>query len=177
MRNSRVVLVMLLIGGTVAGGCQSNSATTIAEYRPKQALTEHKSPASEVLVLVRWTPIVPAAATTQARKATARPARQMPVELEQVYVPRGRTVGFRREDGQLIAFADADSKPLPEAHYEWKTLAGYPGAESQDMHRRFNQIVGTVAVVTVVAGIVAVVLWAIHVNRHSLADDIFNDGN
>jgi hypothetical protein len=40
------------------------------------------------------------------------------------YAPRGAPVGFRRDDGQLIALAGATTQPLTDAHYTWQTLAG-----------------------------------------------------
>ena len=116
MKNSRFVLVVLLISGLLAGGCQSNSTVTIVEYRPKQQAIEHKAPDSEVFQLLRWTPVVRMATTAPISTATSRPARQMPVEIEQIYVPRGKTLGFRRQNGQLIAVADSDTTVLAEAH-------------------------------------------------------------
>jgi hypothetical protein len=170
MINSRIVVVMLLSGGLLAGGCQSNSTATIAEYRPHQRLAEQRAPDSEVFQLIRWTPVSPPVATTHPGKTAKHPARQMPVEVEQVYVPRGQTIGFRRDDGKLIAIADADTQPLPEAHYEWKTLPGHPGSQSQGDHPRWDQIVETVGVVAVIAGVVAVVVWILHDGRHSTCD-------
>jgi hypothetical protein len=50
--------------------------------------------------------------------------RQVPVQIGMSFAPRGALLGFRRDDGQLIALAGATTQPLAEAHYTWQTLAG-----------------------------------------------------
>jgi hypothetical protein len=137
-------------------------------------LSEKKAPASDVFVLVHWTPVaaLPSRATQPVKADPAHPARQIPIEVQQVYVPRGHPMGFRRSDGHLIAFADFTAQSLPEAHYEWKTLRKPDNSSEQ-----IKQTVGTTLCVVAFVAIVGVVLWCVHVDRHSLLDDLFNNCN
>jgi len=148
------LLVPVLIVGLI--GCQSSSSVTVTEYRPRTVPAEHQAPASEVFELVRWQPIVPV--TARAGPSTA-PVKQMPVEVEQVYAPRGSPLGFRRNQGQLIAVAGQTTKTLEEAHYEWKTVAGLPSDQSEARRRRSERFFGTIGAVIGIAVITAVVVY------------------
>ena len=107
----------------VIGGCQSAlPSTTVAEYRPAVGPVEKPAPFSDVYVLWKWVPDQSAA--KKHGSSGPKVVRQVPVQIGMSYAPRGTPVGFRRDDGQLIALAGATTQPLAEAHYTWQTLAG-----------------------------------------------------
>ncbi len=166
----RAEISVVLIAAVIASGCATEHATTWTEYRPSQPVVEKPAPASEVYRLVRWQPIAPLVpATTHATQSGVRhkPAPQLPVELEQVYVPRGRSLGFRRQGGQLLAVADHAVQPLQEAHYEWRTVPGTTAEEDWHSNAKLQQAVGTAALIFIGLAVVGVAFLILHKNRHS----------
>ena len=154
----RAALVAVLSCGLLAGECQYDSPpVTIVEYRQKSVATEKIAPDSQVFVLWRWTPVAPVAI-----QPTTRPARQFPVEVEQVYASRGSPVGFRRSNGELLAVAGATTKTLDEAYYTWRTLLGCSD-KIRNRQRRADNFVTAIEVA--VAVVVVVVLVALVVQR------------
>ncbi len=161
----------MLVGATIFGlvGCHTGP-TTVVEYRPRSAASSKKASDSQVLELVRWTPIAPLSPpATQPAGAKHAPAKQMPVEVEQVYADRGSPVGFAKADGRLTAIAGQTTKPLEEAHYEWRTMPGQPTAREVSAQQRLDrawQAIGIVAVAAVVGGLIFLI---VHDNRHDVA--------
>jgi hypothetical protein len=172
MINFRITMVMMLIAGIIAGGCQSGSPVTITEYRPKSLAIEKPAPSSDVVVLWQWMPVVPATGgdtTTPSSRPVIAP--QHPVEVIQIFAERGSPVGFRRRNGHLIAIAGPTTRPLAEAHYEWKTMRAPPDQAKVDFAAAANAVLITVAVVA----IVGLIFWGLHDNRHrDWTSDIFN---
>jgi hypothetical protein len=118
MRRIHSSLVVVLIAGVIAGGCQSNSLPGIvAEHYVSAAPVETKAADAGVFVLWRWIPAAPAAGDDAS--PTAKPAGDRPVEIREVYADQGSPVGFRRSDGLLSAVAGPTTLPLEEAHYAW----------------------------------------------------------
>jgi hypothetical protein len=174
MLRHRKSLAVLLIVGLIVSGCHTPATTTVTEYRPRvQKLDESNAPSEGVFQLVRWTPITPVHPTTQPI-ASAKPAPQMPVEVEQVYVRRHQPIGFRRDGEQLLAIADQTTKPLAEAHYEWRTVPGQPVGNS-DAGVRSQQIQAVIAFVVGAAIIGGLAFWFFHANRHGTYFDSPND--
>jgi hypothetical protein len=174
MLRHRKSLAALLIAGLIVSGCSTPSTTTVTEYRPRvQKLDEGKAPAEGVFQLVRWTPIAAVHPSTQPI-ASAKPAPQMPVEVEQVYVRRHQPIGFRRNGDQLLAIADQTTKPLVEAHYEWRTVPGQSPGNS-NAGARSDQIRDVVLIVIGVAIIGGLAFWILHDNRHGTYFNSSND--
>jgi hypothetical protein len=174
MRKQSTIAV-LLISSIISSGCQGDPRpTTVSEYRPQSAPFVRRAPDSEVFVLLRGRPEVPVAvaASGPSLEANARPLKQFPVEVEQVYAVRGSPVGFRKQDGQLLGVAGETSVPLIDAHYVWQTQPG-TSDRVQKAGRRRDQALATLGAIIVVGVIVAAVGLLVHQNRHTLFDDVF----
>ncbi len=86
-----------------------------------------------------------------------------------MYADRGSPVGFAKADGRLTAIAGQTTKPLEEAHYEWRTMPGQPTAREVSAQQRLDrawQAIGIVAVAAVVGGLIFLI---VHDNRHDVA--------
>ena len=168
----RTLLVMAIIAGLI--GCQS-SPTTIVEYRPRSLASVQKAPDSQVFELVRWTPIVPLSfPATQPTTHPHPPAKQMPVEVEQVYASAGSPVGFSKANGGLTAIAGQTTKPLDEAHYQWRTLPGQPTARQIARQQRMDRLWQTVGGIVIAIAVVGLIFLIVHNNRHDVAE-IFSE--
>jgi hypothetical protein len=154
----RKSLVALLIAGLIISGCHTPSTTTVSEYRPRlQRVNETQTPSAGVFQLVRWTPVAPLNSATTQPVATAKPAKQIPIEVEQVYMSRGQPLGFRREGGQLIAVSAISTVHLEDAHYEWRTLPRRGNDLGEGLANFGNAVTGTLFVVAVAVTVVGLV--------------------
>jgi hypothetical protein len=174
--NRRIPMVIILSVAVISGGCQSDpKPVAVAEYRPMSAPTTRKAPNSQVFILWRWQPIAPLGvdASTQPTGVKPRPPKQFQVEVEQVYLPRGAPLGFRKSDGQLLAVSGPTTLDLSDAHYVWMTG---PVSNDQRVNRsqRVNQAVVTVGTIIVIGVVIFALGYFIHADRHSLLGDVFD---
>jgi hypothetical protein len=146
MDKCRAVLVIFLTAGLI--GCQT-PPSTITDYRPQGRPVMKKAPDAQVYVLWRSCPVVPVEGG-DAVGPNYTVGRQHQVEVVQVYMPRGAPVGFRRQNGQLLAVGGGTIKPLEDASYAWKTLPGTSQKSQNSARAADNFAMGFFAAVVVV---------------------------
>lgn len=180
----RASAVAALVVGTFATGCEmrnphDHGGAMVDEVRPEWQPKLDRAPYSAEYVLYGWQPIAPTTRPGTAAAATTRPGRvaqasrgRLPwehaAEVERAFVPRGHPIGFRRQNGQLLAVADRDVRPLPAGHYCWHLLPGNPVADGQSATpgAAFWDGARTAGVVLVVGALVVAVGWLVYHEAH-----------
>jgi hypothetical protein len=99
-------------------GCQAESSLPIVvEYHPKGPAAVKKVSDSQVYVLWRLCPVAPLA--DEAKSIDPSRPRLFPVEMKQVYVSSGSTIGFLRDSEGLKGIAGRTTTKLEESPYQW----------------------------------------------------------
>ena len=135
MNHPRSLLLIFSILCLAASGCQSTPAymdPPISECKGASITKDYKAPDTVVLSLWRWDVnssfMVPPETPQQKNPQPV----ELPTEVQRVTVDGGAHVGFRRENGKLIAVAGETEIELSDGHYSWQLMSMDPRAQVSD---------------------------------------------
>lgn len=163
MTKPNVLLVAMMIAGLLAGGCSISGPVidpTVCEYPPAKLPSQATVDEAGVFALVQWATSEPTtgAAQSQSRGSSADFTCGKALESD-VCLDAGRSIGFRVEKNQLIAFAGSKCVPLENGRYGWIVLSETKAMRrAREEKKRQDTAVAVFCILTLGSGLVVIYL-------------------